>query len=95
MDFDSAPQSSPTVNARVPAQRRPGGGDSGVEVVTVLLIGGPADFPDQLRRQRCPADQLKIKVEYCGGHEHFERDDETVRDRPVLYRWTMRTKIAE
>jgi hypothetical protein len=36
-----------------------------------------------------------VKVEHYGGHEHFERDDRTAGQNPVVYRWTTRTRIAE
>jgi hypothetical protein len=65
------------------------------DTVSVLLLGGPATFPDNLRRRRCPAEEAKVKVEHYGGHEHFERDDRTAGQNPVVYRWTTRTRIAE
>lgn len=69
-----------------------------VAAVTVVLDGGPADLPKALRTQRVSADQQKIKVRYRGGYEHFERERSGgpgTGGTPVLFRWTMRTRIAE
>jgi hypothetical protein len=57
--------------------------------VDVVLEGGPNDLPAEARKRRVPAGDQKVKVEHCGGYEHFERSGAGV------YRWTARTKIAE
>ncbi|MEU8327934.1 DUF5988 family protein [Micromonospora sp. NPDC048839] len=61
--------------------------------VQALLEGGPADFPADLRTQTAAAGQDRIKITYCGGHEHFDRCAGNVS--PVIFRWTGRTRIAE
>lgn len=71
------------------------------EPVDVMLTGGPVDLPD--RRRRVPEAEYKIKVPHLGGYEHFERTEELARqealagqpDQVRVYRWTMRTQIAE
>jgi Family of unknown function (DUF5988) len=67
--------------------------------VAAVLQGGPPGFPERLRRHQVTADQEKVKVQYLGGYEHFERvigDDHAINPcAPVVYKWTMRTKIAE
>lgn len=68
------------------------------DLVRAVLEGGPQEFPEGLRVQTAPRSEQKIKVPYHGGYEHFER----VGDSPgpaepgtIIFRWTMRTKIAE
>ncbi|MFG1611039.1 DUF5988 family protein [Actinoplanes sp. NPDC049265] len=64
--------------------------------VDVLLEGGPAEVP---RKQRVALDdesREKIKVPLLGGVEHFTVVGDPAADvHPRLYRWTMRTRIAE
>lgn len=65
----------------------------------VVLEGGPADLPTTMRGRSAPAGTSRIKVPYLGGYEHFERfeDHGPIDDAAgaVVFRWTMRTKIAE
>lgn len=67
-------------------------------LVDATLEGGPADLPQSVRRQRTSAATSKIKVRHGAAYEHFEPTGES---RPGLdgelrvYRWTMRTRIAE
>lgn len=56
--------------------------------VHVRLEGGPADIT--LPAQRIRVDGTKIKLPHLGGYEHFERTSES-----GVFRWTMRTAIAE
>jgi Family of unknown function (DUF5988) len=65
--------------------------------IAAILEGGPVDFPDELRTQRVATDAAKIKVMHRGGCEHFERQDtgQKAAPAPVVFRWTMRTRIAE
>jgi hypothetical protein len=81
--------------ARPPAQRDRSSAEQLVDLGDIFLVGGPAGFPDELRRRRGSADDTTVKIEHYGGHEHFERDDQTIGQSPVIYRWTTRTKIAE
>jgi hypothetical protein len=68
----------------------------GTDVVEVVLEGGPASFPTELRTRLVARDTEKIKVPYCGGYQHFERlPMEAVAHRPVIFRWTQETRIAE
>jgi hypothetical protein len=75
--------------------RVPGPAETTTDLVSIVLLGGPPNFPENLRRQRCPVDQPTVKIEHYGGHEHFERDERTAWQRPIVYRWTTRTQIAE
>lgn len=66
--------------------------------VTAVLQGGPADLPETLRVQRVSLSDEKIKVPHYGGYEHFERVGELAElteRQTIVFRWTMRTKIAE
>ncbi|WP_026411162.1 DUF5988 family protein [Actinomadura oligospora] len=62
-----------------------------------VLVGGPDDLPE-VARHASAGDDTTIKVLHRGGYEHFERD-EGLGGRepsgPPVYRWTMRTRIAE
>jgi hypothetical protein len=71
--------------------------DSPAAYIDVVLEGGPRNLPAELRIHRRSTDHYKIKVPYCGGYEHFERDPAaSVSDGvPVVFRWTGRTRIAE
>jgi hypothetical protein len=62
---------------------------------SVHLEGGPKDFPEHLRAGRAPAGEHKVKIEHCGGYEHFERAGRVAPGEPVVFRWTARTRIAE
>lgn len=66
--------------------------------VTAVLQGGPVDLPQTLRVQRVSRGDEKIKIPHYGGYEHFERvaePAELTEPQTVIFRWTMRTKIAE
>lgn len=63
------------------------------ENVEAVLVGGPSGAPAVMTISR-PQDVDKIKISYLDGYEHFEREADTDVAMPV-YRWTMRTKIAE
>ncbi|GAA0570584.1 DUF5988 family protein [Actinomadura livida] len=66
--------------------------------IDVVLVGGPDDLPVTARRMRAPAADETIKIPHRGGYEHFERERRLGRpdDRETpVFRWTMRTKIAE
>jgi hypothetical protein len=66
--------------------------------VDVVLIGGPADLPETERSRKGAIADRKIKIAHRGGYEHFELTGRT-RDHGdsarIIFRWTMRTKIAE
>ena len=65
-------------------------------IIDVVLEGGPANLPAELRSHRVSPVAYKIKVRHYGGYEHFERDSVGVNaDGPVVFRWTRRTRIAE
>jgi hypothetical protein len=66
--------------------------------VLAILEGGPTSIPSESRIQLVGPYDEKVKLPYYGGHEHFERTggfDENGLDGPVVFRWTMRTKLAE
>jgi hypothetical protein len=64
-----------------------------LNAITVVLEGGPADIPADLRLCRAEAGAVRIKLEHCGGYEHFERIENGAD--PVVFRWSMRTRMAE
>jgi len=69
--------------------------DSGAaaqHLIEVLLQGGPADFPPELRTHRVTGDMRKVKVPHYDGYEHFELLDPAV---PDVFLWTGRTRVAE
>ncbi|MEO6090730.1 MAG: DUF5988 family protein [Umezawaea sp.] len=57
--------------------------------IRIVLEGGPENIiiPAQLT-----VDRGRIKLPCRGGHEHFERVSE---GEPSVFRWTMRTTLAE
>ncbi|MFN8075581.1 MAG: DUF5988 family protein [Kineosporiaceae bacterium] len=62
-------------------------------LVSAVLEGGPADLPLSTRLQRTPSDAAKLKIPFRGGWEHFERA--AGQSLPLVFRWVMRTRIAE
>lgn len=70
----------------------------GIHSVLAILEGGPETIPAALRVQEVSAFAEKVKLPHYGGYEHFERVCSRVEDpscREVLFRWTMRTELAE
>lgn len=66
--------------------------------ISARLEGGPLDLPQSVRSSVVQPDTLKVKIGHNGGYEHFERTDADNAAEPdpiVIFRWTMRTKIAE
>jgi hypothetical protein len=64
----------------------------------IILEGGPAGIAETARIRSADPSTEKIKLLHCGGYEHFERVDDRDGDTSAgaaLYRWTMRTEIAE
>lgn len=59
------------------------------------LTGGPTYLPEQLRTTVVHVDDLKVKVDFYNGWEHFERDGEFTDTGVPTFRWSMRTKAAE
>lgn len=59
----------------------------GGQLVDVVLEGGPEGIAWPLHQVSVSGG--KIKVPWCGWHEHFERVNEKT------FRWTMRTAMAE
>lgn len=69
-----------------------------ISSVQAVLQGGPATIPTASRMQEVNPLAEKIKLPHYGGYEHFERTASLVEDtscRQVIYRWTMRTELAE
>lgn len=61
--------------------------------IEVILEGGPDDLPRAHRTGQSSLATRKLKIQHRNGYEHFELvDDDLV---PVVFRWIMRTKIAE
>jgi hypothetical protein len=67
---------------------------SHVDNACAVLEGGPADLPTELRVLRTLPAGRTFKVPHRGGYEHFELSQEDSDGIPV-FRWTMRTKVAE
>jgi hypothetical protein len=66
--------------------------------VTAILEGGPTDLPQGSRNRRVASSERKVKILHRGGYEHFELVDEYPGHgdpSAAIFRWTMRTKIAE
>jgi hypothetical protein len=66
--------------------------------VRAVLEGGPATIPAAIRIQTVGPHEDKIKVPHYGGYEHFVRTgelNENVAHQEVVFRWTMRTEVAE
>lgn len=62
----------------------------------VVLRGGPDGLPEAMRVREVAAGEDKVKIPWLGGYEHFERDPRAAgHGGPVVFRWTLRTRIAE
>jgi hypothetical protein len=67
-------------------------------MIDVILEGGPADMPREMRLPRSRLASSVLKIQRWGGYEHFECvDEKCYPDNHVSmnFRWTFRTKIAE
>jgi hypothetical protein len=91
MNLGSTPDSAGRVAAMTAAK------DIADIVIDAALEGGPEDLPPSMRRQRTTSTS-KIKIRHGGCYEHFEHSGEY---RPgddgdvLVFRWTMRTRVAE
>ncbi|MEU4894103.1 DUF5988 family protein [Streptomyces sp. NPDC044780] len=63
--------------------------------IEVVLEGGPDDLPRAFRTGRSTLTTRKLKIQHRNGYEHFELVNESADITPAIFRWTMRTKIAE
>ncbi|MEU1806419.1 DUF5988 family protein [Streptomyces sp. NPDC019937] len=61
--------------------------------IEVVLEGGPEDLPRAHRTGRSSLAARKLKIQHRNGYEHFELVDGDLV--PAVFRWIMRTKIAE
>jgi hypothetical protein len=71
---------------------------SDIDSVRAVLEGGPASIPEASRSQEVSPHDVKIKLPHYGGYEHFERSaelGETASLNRIIFRWTMRTEVAE
>lgn len=71
---------------------------STVRPVRAVLHGGPQSIPDESRVQVVSPRVEKIKLPHFGGYEHFERIGAVDASRvpvEIIFRWTMRTEMAE
>jgi hypothetical protein len=72
--------------------------NNAVNLILAVLEGGPVSLPEESRTQKVSPFAQKIKVPYYGGYEHFERTcplEHNVLDEEIVFRWTMRTELAE
>jgi hypothetical protein len=74
------------------------------ELINVSLQGGPEAIPRTVQVEKSKLEDGKLKIEHLGGYEHFERatsDHDPDRAHSAapglkeIFRWTLRTKIAE
>lgn len=75
------------------------------ELINVSLQGGPEAIPRTVQVEKSRLEDGKLKIEHLGGYEHFERaasgdrpDDAHTAGSALMeevFRWTLRTKIAE
>jgi len=66
--------------------------------VRAVLHGGPESIPSEKRVQLIDPLDGKIKLPHYGGYEHFERIaalHTSGSSAEIVFRWTMRTEIAE
>ena len=66
--------------------------------VQAVLEGGPASIPEALRSLTVNPLEDTVKILFYGGYEHFVRADMAAADAVrghVVFRWAMRTEIAE
>ncbi|MFI9051380.1 DUF5988 family protein [Streptomyces sp. NPDC053427] len=68
------------------------------EPVEILLVGGPEGIGQSERRMRAVIVDSKVKIRFRDGYEHFElerRPEDSEDASTAVFRWIMRTKIAE
>jgi hypothetical protein len=70
-------------------------GVSAVSSVLAVLEGGPTTLSEVSRTQTISAFAEKIKIPHYGGYEHFERTNERQENTRIIFRWRMRTEVAE
>lgn len=73
-------------------------GDGQVSVVNselAILEGGPTTLAESLRTRIVSALAEKIKIPHYGGYEHFVRTSELQENSHIIFRWKMRTEVAE
>ena len=71
---------------------------STIKPVRAILHGGPESIPHESRVQLVSSLGEKIKLPHNGGYEHFERGaalDASGVPEEIIFRWTMRTEMAE
>jgi hypothetical protein len=73
-------------------------GDEQVSVVNselAILEGGPTTLAESLRTRIVSALAEKVKIPHYGGYEHFVRTSEIQENSHIIFRWKMRTEVAE
>lgn len=68
--------------------------------IAAILEGGPESIPETSRVRKVSPSDEKIKLPHHGGYEHFQRVGEAAAPvaaaaPPLVFRWTMRTEVAE
>jgi Family of unknown function (DUF5988) len=70
----------------------------GICSAQAVLEGGPESIPAAQRMREVGSLDEKIKLPHHGGYEHFERVsalEGSIAAQRLVYRWTMRTEVAE
>ncbi|MFJ2264537.1 DUF5988 family protein [Streptomyces sp. NPDC087844] len=65
------------------------------EMIDALLQGAPEGMPTSVRAGRSAVADRKLKIPHYGGYEHFELVENPAENSQAVFRWTMRTRIAE
>ncbi|QYC42732.1 hypothetical protein Nocox_25655 [Nonomuraea coxensis DSM 45129] len=66
--------------------------------IRVVLVGGPAGLPAERRVQSVGSAGDPVKLPLGAGYEHFRHQGERTTvdgEEALVYRWVMRTAIAE
>jgi len=68
-----------------------------MKTVKAVLVGGPADIPEE-ERNRTVTLTDRVKVPFGAGYEHFIHEGKFDRDggeEVAVFHWSGRTKVAE
>ena len=63
--------------------------------MTAILVGRPADLPEESRMCQVPPQTEKVKVPFRNGYEHYQQVDARPEAGRRVFCWTGSTRIAE